>query len=167
MIPPLTRIGRISAKHGFKGEVSIAPDDASLINNIKKGNFLFIEFDGKGVPFLIENCSAGGLVVKLSDIDSEQAAKEIIGASVLLEKTKVKKSKAPGFDHLTGFSIRDTETDFTALITKIEIYPQGPMLEVLSMDKTFLIPLVEAWIKEIDEDNRCISMQLPDGLTEI
>jgi ribosomal 30S subunit maturation factor RimM len=105
--------------------------------------------------------------VKLSDIDSEQAAKEIIGASVLLEKTKVKKSKAPGFDHLTGFSIRDTETDFTALITKIEIYPQGPMLEVLSMDKTFLIPLVEAWIKEIDEDNRCISMQLPDGLTEI
>lgn len=167
MIPPLTRIGRISAKHGFKGEISIAPDDSSLIKYIKKGNFLFIEFDGKGVPFLIENCSAGGMVVKLADIDSEQSAKEIIGASVFLEKTKVKKSVISGFDHLSGFSIRDNETEFTAIITKVEIYPQGPMLEVLSMDKTFLIPLVEEWIIEIDEDKKCINMQLPAGLTEI
>ena len=167
MIPPLTRIGRISAKHGFKGEVSIALDDSSLSKNIKKGNFLFIEFDGKGVPFLIENCSDGGSVVKLADIDTEEAAKEIIGFTLFLEKNKVKENKQPGFDHLIGFSIKDEDSDFTATISQIEIYPQGPMLEVLSNDKTFLIPLVEEWITEIDEDNKRIGMRLPAGLTEI
>lgn len=167
MIPPLTRIGRISAKHGFKGEVSIALDDSSLSKNIKKGNFLFIEFDGKGVPFLIENCSDGGSVVKLADIDTEEAAKELIGASLLLENNKVKERIIPGFDHLIGFEIYDEEVDFKATITQIEIYPQGPMLEVSSEDKTFLIPLVEEWITKIDEDNKRIGMRLPAGLTEI
>jgi len=167
MIPPLTRIGRISAKHGFKGEVSIALDDSSLSKNIKKGNFLFIEFDGKGVPFLIENCSDGGSVVKLADIDTEEAAKELIGASLLLENNKVKERIIPGFDHLTGFIVQDEDSGFTATITQVEIYPQGPMLEVSSEDKTFLIPLVEEWITKIDEDNKRIGMRLPAGLTEI
>lgn len=167
MIPPLTRIGRISAKHGFKGEVSIALDDSSLTKNIKKGNFLFIEFDGKGVPFLIENCSDGGYIVKLADIDSEEAAKEIVGLAILLEKGKVKDSIIPGFDQLTGFIVQDEDSGFTATITQIEIYPQGPMLEVSCDDKKFLIPLVEEWITRIDEDNKRINMRLPAGLTDI
>lgn len=167
MIPPLTRIGRISAKHGFKGEVSIALDDSSFTKNIKKGNFLFVEFDGKGVPFLIEHCSDGGSVVKLTDIDSEEAAKELIGASLLLENKNVKERVIPVFDHLIGFEIYDEEADFKATITQIEIYPQGPMLEVSSEDKIFLIPLVEEWIIKIDEDNKRIGMRLPAGLTEI
>jgi 16S rRNA processing protein RimM len=167
MIPPLTRIGRISAKHGFKGEVSIVLDNPLLSKDIKKGNFLFIEFDGKGVPFLIENYSDGGSVVKLADIDSEGSAKELIGAGILLENNKIRERVNPGFDHLIGFEIYDETADFKATITQIEIYPQGPMLEVSSEDKTFLIPLVEEWIIEIDEDKNCINMQLPAGLTEI
>lgn len=167
MIPPLTRIGRISAKHGYKGEVSVALDDSSLSKNIKKGNFLFVEFDGKGVPFLIENCSDGSSVVKLADIDSEEAAKELIGASILLEKSKVKESVILGFDHLVGFEVYDEDADFNATITQIEIYPQGPMLEVSSNEKKMLIPLVEDWITEIDEDKKRIGMRLPAGLTEI
>lgn len=167
MIPPLTRIGRISAKHGFKGEVSIAPEDPSFTKNIKKGNFLFIEFDGKGVPFLIEHCNAGGSIVKLEDIDSEEAAKAIIGLPILAEKSNAKQRRIPDFDHLVGFVIRDTHSDFTATISQVEIFPQGPMLEVKSQENNHLIPLVEEWIVSIDEENRIIGMNLPDGITEI
>lgn len=167
MIPPLTRIGRISAKHGYKGEVSIALENSSHYKNIKKGNFLFIEFDGKGVPFLIDACSDGGNVVKLADIDTEEAAKSIIGAQIWIEKSKVKQSIVAGFDHLTGFTIKDSDSAFTATITKVEMYPQGPIMEVLSGETTHLIPLVEDWISEIDEEKNIIVMRLPAGLTEL
>ncbi|MEK0421035.1 MAG: hypothetical protein RLZZ161_886 [Bacteroidota bacterium] len=167
MIPPLTRIGRISAKHGYKGEVSIALEDSSHYKNIKKGNFLFVEVDGKGVPFLIENCTAGGSIVKLADIDTEEDAKSIIGTAILIEKNKVKKRIIPDFENLKGFVVFDNQSDFKGSITRIEIYPQGPMLEVSNHEKTYLIPLVEDWITEIDEENKLIGMQLPEGLTEI
>lgn len=167
MIPPLTRIGRISAKHGYKGEISIALEDSSHYQNIKKGNFLFVEFDGKGVPFLIENCSDGGSLAKLEDVDTEEVAKSIIGAAIWIEKSKVKQSIRPGFDHLASFTIKDSDSDFTAVITRIEMYPQGPIMEVLSGDTTHLIPLVEDWITEIDEEKKVIGMRLPDGLTDL
>ena len=167
MIPPLTRIGRISAKHGYKGEISIALADSSNFKNIRKGNFLFVEFDGKGVPFLIENCSDGGNVVKLADIETEEEAKSIIGAPLWIEKSKGKQSIVPGFDHLEGFTIKDSDSDFKACITKVEMYPQGPIMEALSGETTHLIPLVEDWITEINEEKKVIGMRLPTGLTDL
>ena len=167
MIPPLTHIGRIAGKHGFRGELNLALEDESLAKSIKKGNFLFIELDGKGVPFLIEGISENASVVKLADIDTEEDAKSLAGNPVLIESTKVKQHATFSWDHLKHFIVSDTQSDFLGEIEQVETYPQGPILVVKSKGKTHLIPLVDGWISNIDEAKKHIFMELPPGLTEL
>jgi 16S rRNA processing protein RimM len=167
MIPPLTRIGRIAGKHGFRGEMNIALDDESTAKILKKGNFLFIEIDGKGVPFLIEGVSGNTAVVKLADIDTEEDVKSLAGNVILIESSKVKQQATFSWDNLKGFTIKDTRTDFEGAIEQVEIYPQGPIMLVKKNNKSHLIPIVEEWIIRIEEDKNQIFMELPEGLTEL
>jgi 16S rRNA processing protein RimM len=167
MIPPLTRIGRIAGKHGFRGEMNIALDDESTAKILKKGNSLFIEIDGKGVPFLIEGVSGNTAVVKLADIDTEEDVKSLAGNVILIESSKVKQQVTFSWDNLKGFTIKDTRTDFEGAIEQVEIYPQGPIMLVKKNNKSHLIPIVEEWIIRIEEDKNQIFMELPEGLTEL
>jgi 16S rRNA processing protein RimM len=167
MIPPLTRIGRIAGKHGFRGEMNIALDDESTAKILKKGNFLFIEIDGKGVPFLIEGVSGNTSVIKLADIDTEEDVKTLTGQPILLESNKIKHSAVFSWDHLNGFTVKDTDLCFEGTIEQIELYPQGPIMLVKTNGKTHLITIVEEWIVRIEEDKKEIFMKLPEGLTEL
>ncbi len=168
MIPPLTRIGRIAGKHGFKGEMNLALEDESVAKYFKKGNFLFIEIDGKGVPFLIEGVSGNASVIKLADIDKEEDVKTLTGQPILLESNKVKQSFVFSWNHLRGFTVKDTDLFFEGIIEQIELYPQGPMMLVkTTIGKSHLIPIVEEWIVRIEEEKKEIFMKLPEGLTEL
>lgn len=167
MIPPLKAIGRISGKHGFRGELNIELNHEQAAESLKKGNFLFVDFDNKGVPFFIENIAGAGRILKLRDVDSEEMAMELSGRLIYLDKKLVPDSKQASFSGLKGFAVHDTLTDFTAIIIGIEEYPQGLMLIVESEGTHHLIPAIEEWIVEIDERKKIILMQLPDGLTEI
>lgn len=163
MIPPLHSIGRVAGKHGFSGEISIAFNRGIDPVNIKKGNFLFIEFDGKGVPFLIEQFKAGAGVVKLSDINDIRDAEELEGRTVLIPGDN---SDSEGDQDLHGFQIICNNTGIGQIIA-IESYPAGDMLILEKDGQEIMIPLVEEWIVEVDEDNKCLVMDLPDGLLDL
>jgi 16S rRNA processing protein RimM len=166
MIPPLTPIGRIAGKHGFRGEMNLIFDDEQYRKIIKKGNFLFVEFDKKGVPFLIESVLSAGQVVKLSHIDNEEQVSELTGKTILAEAKSVKPKKTGPFEGLMNFTIVNDETEVGRIIAAEE-FPQGLMLTVLQGHREILIPAVEEWITGIDEKKQVIYMTLPEGLTEI
>lgn len=167
MIPPLTAIGRIAGKHGFRGEMNLIFEHQDYRKLIKKGNFLFIEIDKKGVPFFIESIAAGGQTVKLKDINSDKDALQYSGLNVLLESAAVKIPKSANFNGLIGFRISDIRTGFTGNITQVQEFPQGLMFTVNTIEKEYLIPAVEEWIEEIDENQLLIYMNLPEGLTDL
>lgn len=163
MIPPLHSIGRVAGKHGFSGEISIAFNRGIDPVNIKKGNFLFIEFDGKGVPFLIEQFKAGAGVVKLMDINDIREAEELEGRTVLVPGDE----DASGEDQdILGFQIICNNTNIGHIIS-IESYPAGDMLILEKDGQEIMIPLVEDWIVEVDEENQCLVMDLPEGLLDL
>ncbi len=167
MIPPLKAIGRISGKHGYRGELNIEIDFDEAIKGLKKGNYLFVEFDEKGVPFCIESVSGSGKIIKLMDIDNEDAAQELAGKVIFLEAKGIPKTKKTSYEGLTGFTVRDSNSNFEGVIGAVEEYPQGLMLLVVNEGKSHLIPAVENWIEEIDEIKKVILMRLPEGLAEI
>ena len=55
----------------------------------------------------------------------------------------------------------DTQADIKA----IEEYPGHPMLVVIGENREILIPLIEDWITNLDEESRTLQMTLPEGLT--
>ena len=168
MIPPLTPIGRIAGKHGFRGELNLVIDRDQARKVIKKGNFLFVEFDGKGVPFCITDVNKSQELIKLKGIDTEEKAKALIGLSFGIPSSK-KMSVIPKDNALVGFKITDETSGFQGSITQVETLPQGMMFTVIGTDENnpVLIPLVEAWITRIDEKNQQIYMSLPQGLVDL
>jgi 16S rRNA processing protein RimM len=166
MMPKLHTIGRVAGKHGYNGEISLFLNRQIATDSIKKGNFLFIEFDGKGVPFLIEQFRKTAGIVKLVDISSADAADELEGRSILLETTGDEKEAEAGSD-LHGFSLFTAEGKLAGNIAAIEEYPAGPMLVIEQEDKTYLVPFVEDWVVEINTKIKRVVMDFPEGLTDL
>jgi 16S rRNA processing protein RimM len=163
MIPPLHSIGRVAGKHGFSGEISIVLHKGSKPDMIKKGNFLFIEFDGKGVPFLIEQYKAQSGVVKLCDVTNIEESAALEGRSIWIVGEA--QSEVQEWD-VIGFSLLANNNNL-GKIKGVEIFPAGPMLQIEGTDAEILIPWVEDWIADVNVKKKCITMDLPEGLLDI
>jgi 16S rRNA processing protein RimM len=165
--PPLTLVGKIHSKHGYDGRLSI---ECFATSNkiISKGNYLFVIIDGKGVPFCITDVNKTKELIKLKGIDTEEKAKNLIGLPFGVPSS-AKMSVIPQDNALVGFTITDETSNFTGVISAVEELPQGIMFSVdhPTTKNTVLIPLVESWITRIEEKQKHIYMQLPEGLVQL
>ena len=164
MIPALHSIGRVAGKHGFSGEIFISLELGIKPDAIKKGNFLFIEFDGKGVPFLIEHVKQNTSVVKLKDVNTIEDAAELDGHPVFL--TGLTKTETKVETDVLGFVLYSSDV-VVGVIKSIESYPAGPMFLVKSETTEILIPIVEDWILEVNNKKKVVHMELPEGLIDL
>lgn len=163
MIPPLHTIGRVAGTHGFNGEISITLAEGISDNVVQKGDFIFISFDGKGVPFLVEQYQSKSGVLRICDISSEKDAKELEGRYLLIEKEKIELVET--FD-IEGYTVYDGTFELGRIVGT-ESFPAGVMLLIEGSAGELLIPFVEDWISEADEIKRTIRMTLPEGLTDL
>jgi 16S rRNA processing protein RimM len=166
MMPKLHTIGRVAGKHGYTGEVSLHLNRNSAADHIKKGNFLFIEFDGKGVPFLTEHYRKPAGIVKLADISDSTAADSLEGRNILIETSSPDAEVADGAD-LHGYTVCNGAGSRVGIIASVEEYPAGPMLVVEDGEHTFLLPFVEDWILDVNTEAKQITMDFPEGLTDL
>ena len=162
MLPPKTTIvGKIVSKHGFKGNLNISIV-SSFYDEIYEGDYLFVIIDQKGVPFLIESLNITKQIVKLQFVDSENQALELVGKEIAIAFDIDHKSPAP--NGLEGFVLYDQFDHLIGDIKAIEEYPGHPMLIVIGENREILIPLIEDWITNLNEDLRTLKMTLPEGL---
>lgn len=183
--PPLKVVGHISGKHGFQGNLNVQYLPGFSKAHIKKGSYLFVVINGKGVPFLISDISKLGDIISLTFIDSEAAAKSVIGCEIAIptqELSESRKNKNPNQTAtaknntdasihsllgLMGWELWETEVGKIGIIKKINELPQGFIFEVSGESESYLIPLVEEWISDIRESDQTLVMSLPEGLLGI
>ena len=80
--------GEVIKTHGSKGAIKTS-FSAHFLPAYKKGDWLFIEFNKKPVPFFIEAIEYPGddlPVFKLEDIDTPEAAQELLNRNILFPK---------------------------------------------------------------------------------
>lgn len=164
MTPKLHSIGRVAGKHGFSGELSLALNSGFDHHTILKGSFIFVEFDGKGVPFLIEHFKSQTGIIKLSDINSTEDAANLEGRNVLYAlEEEPEDALLSGFE---GFLLMNNGSIIGKIEDVVE-YPAGFMLRIKSEENEILIPWVEDWLVNIDPEKGIIEMDLPDGLVDL
>jgi len=159
--PQVIHLGKITSKHGYKGSVNILWDDEDLIP--EEGDYLFVIINEKGVPFLIETMNTTGEIVKLKNIDSEEQAHELIGSTVGLDEADVEFQNSP--IQLIGFQVINHNQSI-GTITEIQNFPGQLMFTVSCENRNFLMPFVEEWIVNIDENSRTLSVDLPEGIID-
>ncbi len=163
-------LGQITKVHGFEGAVTVRLEKI-FIENIPEMESVFIEIDGKPVPFFISWSEyPGGNIIrmKFEGYGSIDKVNEFTGCRIFLTSEKPEIKPSENIQELTGFKINSGDNKKIGTITGLVENPGQILLNVKSDGgKEIMIPLHENLIINVDRRRKIIKMDLPEGLTEL
>ena len=166
----LIKIGIFNKPHGIHGELSFTFTDD--IFDRTDCPYLVCGIDGIYVPFFIEEYrfrSDTTALVKLEDVDSDADARMFTNLEVYFPKsflTDGEEYTAPG-DYFIGFTVVEKSVGEVGTITGINDTTANVLFEVERRGEELLIPVSGDFILSVDENNKTIHMDLPDGLLSL
>ena len=165
----LRSIGFTGRPSGFHGALNVSIESGEP-SDYSDRKFLFIQLEGKPVPFLVEELSitGTGLVVKLEDVNSEAEAKSISGKKVFVLKSwKGSNSEVPDWQELIGFNVFEKKYGKLGKLERLEEFPQQLIGYCNVNGKEIIFPLHEDFIERIDDKKKEIRLTLPEGLLDV
>jgi 16S rRNA processing protein RimM len=164
------QLGHITKVSGFEGAVTVKLE-RSFIENIPQMESVFLEIEGRQVPFFIsESYYPGGDVLRLTFIDYNTADKvsEFKGCRLYLTSEIRTNERKDDFGDITGYEVF---TEANLLLGQIKEVIQNPgqwLLNITSPDKKeILVPLHEDFIILLDDKKKIMVLKIPEGLLEI
>ncbi len=162
-------LGTISRKFSFKGEVvlQINADLNTFPNHIKS---VFVDLQQKRIPYFIEFTKThkkNSIRLKFEDVNSEIEAENLVKHDVFILKSEIDIDDEFSLKDLIGFKAYGDHNNFIGEITNLNTSTLQAFFEVQSNEKQILIPVNEDWILEIDEDQKEIFFELPEGLLDL
>jgi ribosomal 30S subunit maturation factor RimM len=154
-------VGRITRKHGFNGLLKAIPSDDYDALPIQEKEFLFVGFDGKGVPFFVESWDKESGILQLEKVSSESEAAALEGRNIMLPADEIVDEESD----MQGFVVEDETYGALGALTRIDAYPGQDMLVVWTESGELLIPA--PLVSEVDEVARIIRTSLPEGYLDM
>lgn len=173
MIRPedVIRIGKILKPHGVNGEMSMLCEN-DCFDRTDECDYLIGDMDGILVPFFIDSYrfkSDTSVLIKFEDIDTVEQADRMTGINIYFPKKFLNEDEpeCPPEEFLTGYTITDIHSGTIGTIQRIENSTINTLLVVKGNKDDVLIPFHEEFIRDVNEKNRCIIMELPEGLVQL
>ncbi|MDO5105506.1 ribosome maturation factor RimM [Capnocytophaga sp.] len=164
-------VGTIVSKFSFKGEVLVKldSDDPELYENLES---VFIALGNNLVPFFIERCSlhkSDLLRIKFEDVTTEADADALLKHKLYLPLSFLPKLSGNKFYYheIIGFAMEDVSYGYVGVITGVNDSTAQALFEVENNGCQVLIPMNDAFIKQVDRENRKIVVQTPEGLIDL
>lgn len=164
-------LGKIAKKFSFKGEVLVYldTDEPEMYTELES---MFVDINGHLVPFFIEKASLHKerfLRAKFEDIDSEDAADDIVGKEVYLPLTALPRLEGNKFYYheVIGFDAVDQRLGSFGTITRISDNGVQALFEIQKGEALILVPLIDAFIVEVNRDTKSILFNTPEGLIDL
>ncbi len=170
------KIGQISKTHGLKGEVVLNFTD-DIFDRVDCP-YLLCNVEGILVPFFIEEYrfkSDSSALLKFEDIDSIEAALQIIESDVYFEKKYIEETEQESISlsYFIGFTITNNNGNLIGKIINIDDNTDNLLFIIERKDtkdgksEEILIPAHKEFITEINHKKKNIEMDLPDGLLDL
>ena len=163
-------LGRIAKVHGFQGAVTVRLEK-TFTENIPGPESVFIEIEGKPVPFFISDAEyPGGDIIwlKFTGYESIDKVSEFTGCRIFLTSEKSSGRISGNITDLIGYKIQQADKKTIGSVNEIIDNPEQLLLCIITGEgKEMLIPLHEDLIIKTDNRKKIITMVLPEGLTEI
>ena len=166
----VVEIGRLLKPHGIKGEVTLLFDKPEY-GDIDT-EYYFLEIEGIFVPFFMEEMIFSSDVsarVKFEDINNEVQAAKLSRLPVFLHREAIsdlQMEEPSDWDFFIGYTIEQPDGNVIGVITSIDSATINVLFVVESGDDELLIPATEDFIVSVDEGQKIIRMDLPEGLIE-
>jgi 16S rRNA processing protein RimM len=166
----LFQIGQFAKPHGIKGEIALVTT-YDVFDDVEEP-YLVCEMDGILVPFYIENCRPKGnsvILVKLENINDEASIRAFANKAVYYPLTALKEDSDEEFTwtHFIGYTLEGEEQGRIGVVTDVDDSTLNILFSVESYGKELLIPVAERLICSIDQENRILTVSLPEGILDL
>jgi len=162
--PDLQYLGEFIKLFSFKGELIFYSEFKSVF--VENLDSLFVNFNESYVPFQIikvKSHKKNNYRTQLQNVNSESEAKRLLKKDIYVERIE----NSDNSDYLVdNFKVYNDNKYIGVVISTINKTEQS-IMEVKMSDKVVLIPLVDQFIVEINDEELKIDMDLPEGLLDI
>ena len=166
-------IGKITAAHGVRGEVTVFPltDDARRFLKLKDV-FLCDEDAGNESPISIKNAriDRDRVLVKFEGCEDRNKAETYKGRFLSIDRKDAVKLKEGSFfiEDLKGLNVSDDIRGNLGIIK--DVYKSGPKYIVMvqrSGKQDLLIPFAKEIFYDVRPEDAVVKCRLPEGLYEM
>ena len=162
--PDLQYLGEFIKLFSFKGELIFYSELNSVF--VENLDSLFVNFNESYVPFQIikvKSHKKNNYRTQLQNVNSESEAKRLLKKDIYIERIE----NSDNSDYLVdNFKVYNNNKYIGVVISTINKTEQS-IMEVKMSDKVVLIPLVDQFVVEINDEELKIDMDLPEGLLDI
>jgi len=163
-------LGRITKISGYEGTVAVKLEK-SFTENIPRMESVFLEIDGRPVPFFISEYEYSGadiLKLRFEGYESVEKISEFTGCNIYLTSGPSDSNETDDPDNLIGYSVNINKDSLLGSVTSVIRNTGQWLLVVTSAEKKeILIPLHEDLVVKVDDNNKILEMDIPDGLIEL
>jgi 16S rRNA processing protein RimM len=174
--PQYVTIGRTRKAHGLSGELKVFIEERYL-EDFMKNERIFLEVKGVKIPYFIASVRGGGeMILKLEEVDNRDTATLLQAREVMLREQdilpdhsreyEVEEEEGLEYEHLAGYTLIDETLGEVGVIDEVLEMPQQEMAFLKYKKREVLVPLNAQFILSVDEPNRRVHMDLPDGLLD-
>jgi 16S rRNA processing protein RimM len=167
--PTYFPIGNIRKPFGTNGSVSvnINEDVEDLIFDLRH---FFIFKEGQYLPFFIDEVlDKGDIIIKLDIVDSPQQASQISGKNIYISSDQISAemvNSVAKFGDVEGFTVFNDDIEL-GIVEEIIEYPSQLMIKINHNSKEKLLPMIDAFLINIDQKGKKIVLHLPEGLLDL
>ena len=164
-----TRIGSIQKPHGINGDLSIRFQE-QFYETLEEAKTIFLEIDGLLVPFFITGeglrfRTGDSAIVALEWVDTGEQARKLAGLAVYVKNEDINyNEESLDLRALEGFLLIDQRKNPVGTIGAVLDFSGNIVLEVNYHGKEIMIPFNEDFLIRIDQRNKILALDLPDGL---
>lgn len=162
--------GRIIKIHRYDGTVVIKLEN-NFVENIPEMESVFIETEGRTVPFFISGYEYNGgeiIKIKFDGYHSAERVNEFNGCMVFLTAFSGHAITDQSLGNPEGYRVILKNHQILGTIKEIIRNPGQDLILILSPENhEILVPMHEDFIVKADRKSKTIIMDLPDGLIEL
>lgn len=164
-----TKIGFIRKVHGVHGEV-VLDFEPQFQDSVEACSRLFVELEGLLVPFFVTEeglrfKSGKSALIFFEDVRSENYARRLVSQSVYLFENEIidafeEEEQSPFYN----FLLTDAILGEIGTIKNLEDFSGNVVMTVDYNGNDILIPFNEDFLVSIDNNQKTITLNLPEGL---
>lgn len=164
-------LGRIVKKYSFKGELlaKLDTDQPELYEHL---DAVFVQVRKNLIPFFIESSQLHKsklLRIKFEDVDNEGDADALLKSELYIPLEFLPKLEGNKFyfHEVIGFKIIDSTFGEVGIIKAINDSTAQSLFEIDRNGLEILIPMNDEFIKEVNRNNKSITVDTPPGLIDL
>jgi len=164
-------VGKIVKKYSFKGEllIKLDTDEPEIYEDMES---VFVELRNNLVPFFIESSQLHKselLRIKFEDVDTEMDADSLLKCDLYLPLEFLPKLEDDKFyfHEIIGFTVEDVNFGKVGIVKSINDSTAQALFEIDRDGVEILIPMNDAFIKNVDKKKKVITVETPEGLIDL